>query len=246
MNWFCKIMKDEFDRRASQKGGDNRGVTAELAKELNTSHTNINRWVSGESENPKIEFIDRILKMVGGDITRALPDYDPGDSTNLGIKIHGRVTANSERWSTDDESFSIQSCSDVYKRSQLWHLTHGQTIHLQIDGDSMAPIYPHASVICCRKPSVGIDQIPKDSPAICLVNGESNFKLVRHDKQNKMMILTPINRRHEVSICPERDINIAYLVVGQLSPTMAANHNGLLNSSSGTKPKPEDLPPIKV
>jgi Peptidase S24-like/Helix-turn-helix len=236
----------EFMARVYEEAVRIAGNIKELSKLIGIPRTTINGWIK-DGAIPSAERFAILLDFIGGNLSRALPDCTLGNHPHPEIQIFGRVTANSERWSVNAEKFSISSCDEVYKRSKLYHMTTGKSVYLQVEGDSMAPVYPHASVICCRRPSVGIDQIPAGSPVICEVEGENNFKLISHDRNKNMVILTPINPGHQVTICHDRKIKIPYLVVGHLSPTMGTiNDNGVLHSFSPDKPKSEDLSPVKV
>jgi transcriptional regulator with XRE-family HTH domain len=69
MNWFKKLLKEELRRRGDRS-------ESELADEIGVTHTTIGKWLKGEP-NPKRDNIEALLKIVGGDIRRALPDYKP-------------------------------------------------------------------------------------------------------------------------------------------------------------------------
>lgn len=72
MEWFYELLKAEVDRRKDALGRNGERV---LADEMGVDRTTILRWLN-ESE-PRLSQFERLLSAVGGDIRRALPDYDP-------------------------------------------------------------------------------------------------------------------------------------------------------------------------
>jgi transcriptional regulator with XRE-family HTH domain len=95
--WF----RDELEKFVKICG--NKRIAAER---LNTSHVNVGRYLRGEHE-PSLDVAERLIQAVGGDIARALPNWDRATSENSELTYLRR-----RHLEMDDE---IQRCQNLMR-----------------------------------------------------------------------------------------------------------------------------------
>jgi transcriptional regulator with XRE-family HTH domain len=68
MTWFARALKRYMDAHKMTQ--------VQLASYLGESQENISRWMSGSVPRDS-DKVEAVLRRIGGDIERAMPDYDP-------------------------------------------------------------------------------------------------------------------------------------------------------------------------
>jgi SOS-response transcriptional repressor LexA len=193
------------------------GNSTKLAEKLELSRTSIERWLHGGSIG--LEDLDRLLRYIGGDLTRALPDYHPEPETPpVEITIWGRVSAGPCTLATEHPE-TLPSQAHAWQKSRYRNLTSGQVIFLQVDGDSMEPQFPNGSLLACAKPNTR--ELPDLTPVIARIGDECTFKLYRPTTDRKgtpEIELLPLNRTYRTTRHNPRDITIDYIALGVLNP----------------------------
>lgn len=235
-----------------------RGMTqGEIAQLLGISDSAISAYMRGyepdssrKAPRPNGDALLAAIQAVGGDIRRALPDYEPEDPGDL--EIEGTVTANSGVFSSDDERRSISGGFVGYLRdSRLYSATTGKTAFIKVAGNSMSPSYPDGCLLVCRRPINGKD-VPDNSPVIARVNGDMTFKLIQ--RIDKLVNLVPINvAEHKVGTYKATEVEVDWIVVGRFIPNEYApvrSHRlsggvSILRRPKGQKKKGK-LPDVEV
>lgn len=205
--WFHRLLVDHADKLGGQKA---------LADKLGVGKSLVNSWLAGGKVETALQ-IEEVVRALGGDISRALPDYEPDAVGN--ITIEGRVTANSQRYSSDDEKREVEGGLLGYlKTSKLFGLTTAPTCFIQVEGDSMAPDYPEGCLLVCRRPEASRD-LPQNTPVIVSVDGggDRNFKMLQ--RVDGYTNLVPINvRSHDVQTFKTKDVRVEWVVIGRIIP----------------------------
>lgn len=75
-------MRDEFSHRLTKALDYRKMSQADLARAMNTSTTNVSRWVKGEREQPRADKVSQIAAVLGCSFEwlstgKGSPDYDP-------------------------------------------------------------------------------------------------------------------------------------------------------------------------
>jgi SOS-response transcriptional repressor LexA len=166
-----------------------------------------------------LSFVEKVLKKTGGDLSRALPDYDePEAKPPVEITIWGRVSAGPCTLASQEPE-TLPSQAHAWQRSRYRNLTRGQVIFLQVDGESMEPQFPNGSLLACAKPATR--DLPDLTPIIARIGEECTFKLYRPTtdrKGNPEIELLPLNRTYRTTRHNPRDITIDYIALGVLNP----------------------------
>lgn len=207
MDWFIPLLNE-----ASRRPG---WTQRRVADALGISEGSISKY-DKEGSIPNARTAIRLLELMGGDISRAFPDYEP--PVNGEIEIAGTVTATADTFSVDDAKRSIPGGIVGYlQSSRLYGATHGKIVFLGVNGNSMEPEYPNGSLLICRQPASPA-QLPDNTPVIARINGESTFKLLQRIDE-KTMLLVPLNvREHRVQSYPAKEVQIDLVVIGRVIP----------------------------
>lgn len=110
MTWFARALQWEMDR--------NRWTQTELADFLGERQSTVNRWLGGSMPDPDKQ--EAIIQRLGGDISRALPSYDPvRDALEIAerevghVKVTGPLILNS-----DQRSLLVRYVDAIERRSK--------------------------------------------------------------------------------------------------------------------------------
>lgn len=206
-------LKPLIDKAITKAGG----TPEALGEALGVSRTSIQNWQATGSM--KTNNFLRLLSFIGGDIERALPEYQP-DRASATVTVYGEVSASSAVVSEEVRE-EIDAFELNWKRSRAWTLTTGPVVYLRVRGDSMSPAYPEGSLIACRAPHTP-GMTPQGWPVVLQDNDnhEQTFKLfytIRGDRGRPMVLGVPINPAHHPVPFPNRAI-INYLVLGKIEP----------------------------
>jgi len=232
--WFAEVLKQATERAGSLRA---------LGAETGLDHSRLSRYSAGvDGPEPLLEVVDKVIAYLGGDLRDALAALQEPTGKRT-LTVVGRVSAG-------DASVAIQDLQQVgeeslWQRSRLWALSHGAVIHVQVQGDSMAPEYPPGCYLAVRHTSLLPERFPDQSPVILRdMRSESeheySFKLLqvekRKDGKTVAILGNPINRAHRTLVFPPGKAKVAYAVLGKLevsAPTgtaaeRVANGGGLL------------------
>lgn len=193
------------------------GSERAYAEKIGVKYGALRSWIERGSE-PSADKVETILKNLGGDITRALPDYSPSERELAGyaspVKIHGEVSAGHASYSQSpiETEQVLETC---YGSSPHYSITQGPIVHLKVSGDSMEPDFPHRSLLACRAPWVAKEAIPNGTPCIMLTSdGDTTFKLFQYSKAYGRVLAIPINESYDVQIFKPSEVEVQLIVVG--------------------------------
>lgn len=186
------------------------GNSTKLAEALGVSRTAVEKWMSGTEMRAGNFF--GLLRYVGGDPDRALPDYQP--PVRAEVPVEGKVTATSGVFSSDNERRVVPGgLIGLLKDSRLDSITHGAPVYIQVNGNSMAPDYPDGSMLVCKRPT-SLREMPHNAPVIARVDGDLTFKY--YQRSGNFVHLFPINStEHTVQTFEARKVEIDYVVVAR-------------------------------
>lgn len=165
----------------------------ELAEILGVKQPNVGRYVSGK-QNPKINVITKLVNHLGGDMFRALPDWDPG-SVAPSVKVLGQVQAGAFSPAGND-TWDVPLDISPWRDGPYTGLTFGPYGLVQVVGDSMEPKYCAGEFLICRKPS-NVDLLQDLTPCIFNAPDGSTFKLLRKTDTGRM-VGQPLNPHHQL------------------------------------------------
>jgi hypothetical protein len=231
--WFVDLLQSYL----KPKG---RGGARELAKVLGVDQSQITRWLSGV--DPQLSSAVTIIKLLGGDITRALPDWEPSETVERPMMpVYGTVAAGAVDWNEDGRKRKeVTAWPDLWKNSRYWPLTNPvQTVKgiqpvilLEITGNSMEPEYRSGEIIACRTPK-NVDDLPEGTPCIIRDADGQTFKLLRRSIDGSV-IGDPINKSHRVIVFKKtREVSVPLVVVGKLDP--GAGGKASINNIPGVR-----------
>ena len=189
-----------------------------LAKQLGTSHSTVSGWTSGSC--PSARLFEDMLKYLGGDIERALPDYDP--ETAPSMQVLGRVAAGGEAVVYEDLEL-VHPQKDVWEHSSAAPLGFGPVQYMRVEGESMEPDYPRGCLIAVRRSTLKPWNVPHLSPVILVpksAHDSATFKLVqvKRDANDKptQVLGVPINRSYDVLFWGPEEVGISHVVLGKV------------------------------
>lgn len=208
MNWFGDALRQYMVAKAIATG-------EALADNLGENKATVHRWLNGLSM-PKNTKLVRILKDIGGDIERALPDYvPPGPMAPL--QLVGTVQAGSSQF-TQSELEIEESLNFLWSNTSAWHCSTGPVQYVRVIGDSMEPIYPEGCLIAIRNWRPGAS-VPHSTPVIFIdeTTKSCTFKLYQERRRGKITLLigVPINPRHEALVWKESEATVHKIVLGK-------------------------------
>lgn len=161
-----------------------------------------------------------LLRYLGGDISRALPDWQPPETTPL--EVLGSVSAGVVSIA-QEERRTIPGAAVHWRRSVYWHLVDAShpVCYLEVRGDSMEPEFPAGCLLACGRSAT--QDPPPLTPVVASIHGgeEATFKLYRRTRFNRRqeVELHPINRVYEVQRFDAAHFpRIDFVVLGFLNP----------------------------
>jgi hypothetical protein len=225
-NWFQATLQDAFENQPLN--------VTRYAAWLGVPRETFVTWLDG-SGKPDILKAARVIEKIGGNIKRALPGWNPPDTTKLRAQLEreyadrmepilhaGEVTGG--RMSATDRSLSYPedrlSFLDLWRESPMWpYFTKTEpAITVTIRGTSMEPTYPDGCKIALGR--YNGDKLPQGAPCIFLTgvgdDAERTFKLYRSTTDN-VVIGWPLNPEHPPIIF-RRQPTIEYVVLGLINP----------------------------
>lgn len=206
MNWFKDLLLAELKRRGERSH-------SELAAQLGVTHSTINKWVAGVP-NPKLSNVEALLKIVGGDINRALPGYNV-DQGILELEEIGSCSAGEVQF-TVEERKKIQVGRDLFSRSVFYYMTDGNFRLVRIDGDSMEPDMPDGSHVVVSAPIV--QTIPSRTPVIFRDKMTDEMTLKLYEEKKGMIMGLPLNPENETHLWKKSEVTVDYVVLGVINP----------------------------
>lgn len=199
--WFADLVNQVIQKR---------GAAARIADAMGVDQSRITKWASGTE--PGIYNAAAFLKLIGGDIERAMPEWDPGAEPPA-VQILGQVQAGA--FSPAGEGVGeVNLDLSVWRDSPSWSLTSGKTGLVQIVGDSMEPKYAAGEFLVCRAPDDPA-KIPDSTPCIFTGPRGSTFKLLRRSRGG-LTLGQPLNPRHEIVEVNDTDVTVQLVVLGSV------------------------------
>lgn len=225
--------------------GDNESRVADLLGHKGTSQ--VHRWALGQE--PLLYKAADAFGKLGGDIRRALPDWEPDHAlTRPAGFIIGAVAAGTARFAAAEEPREVTVAPDSFLRSPWFAYTRapesGRRIEwVQVSGDSMEPDYPNGSLLACRPPS-NPRELPDGAHVILrTAAGDMTFKMAQFKGTGKhrQIIAIPLNRRHDVQFFDAAEVTIDWVCLGmiQLSILDGPSPGLLRDGMPGEIPAPE-------
>lgn len=209
MDWFYNCLTDYLKRVGTQK---------EAAYRLGVSQSMLSGYVRRDNV-PSVAFADRLLREIGGDIRRALPDYEPDGPPAQPLTVHGRVSAGRVNLAVE-ETHTFPSINDAWRESIYRQFTTGPVTYLTVHGDSMEPHYPDGCLLACARPATR--ELPDLTPVIARAGDGATLKLYRlgRDRRRQPEVeLIPINfPQHDIQRFAPGAIEIDYIVLGFINP----------------------------
>lgn len=179
MSWFNEWLASELEARGMS--------TAAAARSLGCYPSDVVRWCA--SATPSFEVLDRIFSHFGGDLRRALPDYDPAAEVRADLLlanpafkalvkrglnlcmavVGGRIV--------DEALVSVETQEELpvlggeLEASPMWGKTRGRLEVYRVGDGSLDPYLPQGSALYVREPR-SASAVPEGS--VCLF---------RHDGQ---------------------------------------------------------------
>ena len=171
----------------------------QLASKLNIKRSRLSNWEKG-TRDPSMEHIVAISKFFGEDLIHE--DLKMRDFTKHSINIFegvripvlGRIPA----------GIPIEAIQDVLEWEEIpksWTTGGREYFALKIMGDSMEPVYNNEDVVIFLK---NIDCETGTDCAVMVNGNDATFKKVC--KQDKGIILRPINPKYEATFYSTEDI----------------------------------------
>lgn len=212
MIWFAQMVKLAIENRNDENG---RGGAARLSQETNIPKNTLIRWA--EEENPNLSFSKacQLIKQLGGDFHRALPNWTPEFENNETIPVEGQVAAGQVTLCGESKN-EIPVSAKVWRKSQYYSLTSGSVILLEVVGDSMFPDYRHGEYIACRAPR-DHNLLQTGTPCVFQEGDGFTFKILKRTQRGDI-IGQPINNHHDLVIFDKERLRIPYVVLGKIDP----------------------------
>lgn len=199
--WFSDLL-----RAATTKAGSVKALSEKTA----IPRTTIRSW--GDGSSPGVHHVDTLLKFIGGDIGRAMPDWHSPIVSQAKMLVYGQVNAGTTELGGESQ-YSVPASDELWRSSRYWEITDGQTILLEVFGDSMFPQYRSGQLIACRRPMITAT-INDNTPVIFREQGnEYTFKLYRKST-NGVIVGEPINRDFPPVVF--RTPKVEFIVLGTL------------------------------
>lgn len=216
------------------KGRKLAGTRVRLAQILGVTGPTVIAWESGSM--PGITHVEKLINYLGGDIMRALPEWQPETTPEIPtMRVAGRVAAGAVTWTEGRTVKRVSAWPALWKNSRYWPLTnpvqtpHGieQVVLLEVYGNSMEPEYSSGEIIACRVPK-DVNDLPEGTPVIIRDEDGETFKLLRRAIDGTV-IGEPINRRdhHMIVFKHSRDLRVPFVVVGKLDPGVSGKKESL-------------------
>lgn len=162
-----------------------------------------------------IAAFEKLLSFLGGDISRAFPEYEPDASQGELMWVEGQIAAGRLVSSPTDDRFQVPVNTDQFRLSKYYApgVTSGRVWLLEIIGDSMSPDYKPGEIIACRRPDG--DAIPDSgTPCIFRQGRAETFKILRKTPDQRF-IGEPLNPEHDFIIF-DRETEIVAVVIAKL------------------------------
>lgn len=170
-------------------------------------------YIERESE-PSADRAEFILKALGGDITRALPDYIPPQAQSAPIRVFGEVSAGSASISQAPVEYE-NVLVETFRSSKYWNYTQGEIIPLRVKGSSMEPSYQNRQLIACRAPLIPVTEIRTGTPCIIVDQyGEATFKLFQYCAKERRVYGIPINQEYDLQWWKAAEVQVQLVVIG--------------------------------
>jgi SOS-response transcriptional repressor LexA len=215
MGWFAEFLNREYSRRFP---GKEHGSLKRFAHLCGYEPTSVGRWLDAISD-PGSDTVADVVKKLGGDIGRALPDYTP--EALQPVVVWGRVSAGTVRWA-DQDGVAHDTLLDVFEHHPFRRYTEGQIIYLSVDGNSMEPDYPDGSLIACAR--AASSNLPDMTPVVARAkHHEATFKL--YLDAGEEVVLLPLNyREHRPQRYRKHVVIIDYIVLGHIAPHTTSSY----------------------
>lgn len=206
-SWFVPALKAFVEDCGSQ-------VAA--AGKLGIPQTSISDYLKRRTE-PKVGVIDKVMNALGGDLSRALPDWQ--GTSEPSIIIAGQVSAGAVVHAQEDPRILEGGLAANWRQSAFWPLVDASRplVYLEVRGDSMEPDFPEGSLLACGRPA---GPVPDLTPVIARVGDEATFKLLvrsRHRGRQEVE-LHPVNRTYRVARFAPSEVVVDYVVLGFANP----------------------------
>ena len=153
-----KWMNNLLDVALKKAGG-----RYQLADEIQVTNSAINKWTSGDGSLPNLHTTKKLLEYVGGDIQRALPDWEP-DAEETEFTVLGRVSAGIPKFFENDPVV-VHVPKNEWQPSKYWPHTMGDVCYFEVSGDSMEPDFSDGDYLAVRAPRPG-QSLPDNTPCI--------------------------------------------------------------------------------
>lgn len=252
-NWFQELL---------QKEAKDRGFNVtEMASFLGLVRETYDRWQSG-FRKPNILQAAEVLKKLGGDINRALPNYIPPSYEQaeketkakyrdavplMEMPVAGRISAGPVDWIDSGDEDPVLATPELWRNNRYWKLSNpyrnpntGEThevVLLKVSGDSMDPEFTHGEILAFRVPK-NVPDLPDGTPCIIQERGRGQtFKLLYRATNNKTLTALPINRRHRPTTFSgtSEDVEIPFMFVGKLDPAKDDSRGGVATNIPGLR-----------
>lgn len=208
MEWFAEIIDRELEKRGSMVA---------LAKAWGMDRNSLENWRT-KSSFPRLDHVEKVLAMVGGDIRRALPDFVPVVMNEELLSVFGKISAGVVQPAIQ-ESAKMETTDSIWKKSRFRSLTTGKPILLEVQGHSMEPEFPDGSFVVCAKPAT--NKLPEYTPVIARIQDEATLKIYHKTKDargNAEVELIPINPSFKTLRYIPEEVSVDYIALGTICP----------------------------
>ena len=204
-DWFTELLVIAVTRAG--------GNLSRLAAKTQIPRSTMTGWQLGTS--PGAHHVDTLLRFVGGDFMRALPDHQDvvAVAPEATLPLIGRVAAGTATFHAGD-SRTLPGSPALWRTSPRWHLIQpGSLAYIRVQGDSMSPNYPDGSILACGRSASSA--LPDLTPVIARIgDDEHTFKLLF--PSGSEVALLPINPLHPVQRYPKSRVQVEYVVIGHI------------------------------
>lgn len=225
MSWFAQFLNSELEKRFPRRPHGSLKAFADLCS---IGETTMGRWLNDENK-PSLSDAIEVLHRLGGDISRALPDFEQPLGINEkssayqpepSIRLVGSVSAGSLEIAEPSMVESVVF-ADLWRNSPWWHYTNAcePILLIQVRGDSMAPTYPNKSFIAVRRPS-GV-KLPNGAPCVFRDGDEVTFKLLMR-REDGVVSGLPLNQDYDLVAFKSNPV-IDYVALGCIQPKMSVS-----------------------
>lgn len=234
------MFRELFDAAVAVCGGTQTSLAEALGVQLSTVNTWVRRrrWPNGVTlceiadlvaekggvlpgwwaagKNPLVEGAG-VAKECG----RGYGRKNRGGGVVPGLRFIGRVQAG--KLTTPREAWEMVEHERMWRDSLTWQWSEGEVHLAEVDGDSMAPLFPAGSVIACRRPGCAAVDLPDRTPVVATVGAEATVKLWhlegRRDDAGAEVALLPLNiMGHDVVRAKLGEIRVDFVVLGVVVP----------------------------